>query len=32
LLPEYNDEETSEMVEILDTWYSSEDWYEMYLR
>jgi sulfur transfer protein SufE len=25
LLPEYNDEETTEMVEILDTWYTSED-------
>jgi hypothetical protein len=25
LLPEYNDEETTEMVEILDTWYASED-------
>ena len=25
LLPEYNDEETTEVVEILDTWYTSED-------
>ena len=32
LLPEYNDEETIEMVEILDTWYASEDWYGMYFR
>ena len=25
LLPEYNEEETTEVVEILDTWYTSED-------
>jgi hypothetical protein len=25
LLPEYNDEETEELVEILDTWYLIED-------
>lgn len=25
LLPEYNEEETTEMVEILDTWYTDED-------
>ena len=25
LLPEYNDEETTEVVEILDTWYLNED-------
>jgi hypothetical protein len=25
LLPEYNDEETTEVVEILDTWYTNED-------
>jgi len=25
LLPEYSEEETTEMVEILDTWYTNED-------
>ena len=25
LLPEYNEEETTEVVEILDTWYTNED-------
>jgi hypothetical protein len=25
LLPEYSEEETTEVVEILDTWYTNED-------